>query len=151
MFAMTSAFSCQNSISLCPGSFYTPRPNFLYIYINVKHIHGIRNEIEANDEANWKDINKILPSSYILSNLRISNAKEHFQVQLSSPQTQISTFDDICIFIKIMWSIETKEICSIYWIWYSIMYLQIFSDTFLLKDFVGKQRWKWHIIQVICL
>ena len=148
---MTSAFSCQNSINLCPGSFYTPRPNFLYIHINVKHSHGIRNEIEANDEANWKDINKILPSSYILSNLRISNAKEPFQVQLSSPQTQISTFDDICIFIKIMWSIETKEICSINWIRYSIMYLQIFSDTFLLKDFVGKQRWKWHIIQVICL
>ena len=24
---MTSAFSWQNSISLCPASFYTPRPN----------------------------------------------------------------------------------------------------------------------------
>ena len=27
MFAMTSAFSWQNSISLCPASFCTPRPN----------------------------------------------------------------------------------------------------------------------------
>ena len=27
VFAMTSAFSRQNSISLCPGSFCTPRPN----------------------------------------------------------------------------------------------------------------------------
>ena len=27
VFAMTSAFSCQNSISLCPASFCTPRPN----------------------------------------------------------------------------------------------------------------------------
>ena len=27
VFAMTSAFSWQNSISLCPASFYTPRPN----------------------------------------------------------------------------------------------------------------------------
>ena len=27
MFAMTSAFSCQNSVSLCPASFCTPRPN----------------------------------------------------------------------------------------------------------------------------
>ena len=24
---MTSVFSCQNSISLCPASFHTPRPN----------------------------------------------------------------------------------------------------------------------------
>ena len=28
VFAMTSAFSWQNSISLCPASFCTPRPNF---------------------------------------------------------------------------------------------------------------------------
>ena len=27
VFAVTSAFSWQNSISLCPASFYTPRPN----------------------------------------------------------------------------------------------------------------------------
>ena len=27
VFAMTSVFSWQNSISLCPASFYTPRPN----------------------------------------------------------------------------------------------------------------------------
>ena len=27
-FAMTSAFSCQNSVSLWPASFCTPRPNF---------------------------------------------------------------------------------------------------------------------------
>ena len=27
VFAMTSAFSWQNSISLCPASFHTPRPN----------------------------------------------------------------------------------------------------------------------------
>ena len=27
MFAITSAFSWQNSISLCPASFHTPRPN----------------------------------------------------------------------------------------------------------------------------
>jgi len=27
VFAMTSAFSCQNSISLCPASFLIPRPN----------------------------------------------------------------------------------------------------------------------------
>ena len=27
MFAMTSAFSWQNSVSLCPASFCTPRPN----------------------------------------------------------------------------------------------------------------------------
>ena len=27
MFAMTSAFSWQNSMSLCPASFCTPRPN----------------------------------------------------------------------------------------------------------------------------
>ena len=144
-------FAMSSSISLCPASFYTPRPNFLYIHTNVKCIHGIRKEIEGNDEAYWKNINKILPSSYILSYLRISNAKVHFQVQLSFPQTQISTFDDICIFIKLMWSIETKEISSINWIWYSVMYLQIFSYTFLLKVSVGKQRWKWHIMQVICL
>ena len=29
VFAMTSAFSWQNSISLCPASFHTPRPNCL--------------------------------------------------------------------------------------------------------------------------
>ena len=28
VFAMTSVFSWQNSISLCPALFYTPRPNF---------------------------------------------------------------------------------------------------------------------------
>ena len=28
VFAVTSVFSSQNSISLCPGSFCTPRPNF---------------------------------------------------------------------------------------------------------------------------
>ena len=29
VFAITSAFSWQNSVSLCPASFCTPRPNFL--------------------------------------------------------------------------------------------------------------------------
>ena len=29
---MTSAFSWQNSVSLCPASFCTPRPNFLLIF-----------------------------------------------------------------------------------------------------------------------
>ena len=28
VFAMTSSFSWQNSISLCPASFWTPRPNW---------------------------------------------------------------------------------------------------------------------------
>ena len=28
VFAMTSVFCCQNSVSLCPASFCTPRPNF---------------------------------------------------------------------------------------------------------------------------
>ena len=27
MFAITSVFSGQNRVSLCPASFYTPRPN----------------------------------------------------------------------------------------------------------------------------
>lgn len=54
--------------------------------------------MEENGEENWKNINKMFPSSYILSNLRISNASEKFQVQLSSPQTQISTFGDISMF-----------------------------------------------------
>ena len=27
VFVMTSVFSCQNSVSFCPASFYTPRPN----------------------------------------------------------------------------------------------------------------------------
>ena len=31
------------------------------------------------------------------------------------------------------------------------IYLQIVLNNFLLKVSVGKQRWKWHIMQVICL
>ena len=41
---MTSAFSWQNSISLCPASFHIPRPNLpvmCYIfYDGIKHIHS---------------------------------------------------------------------------------------------------------------
>ncbi|KAB0346072.1 hypothetical protein FD755_024281 [Muntiacus reevesi] len=39
---MTSAFSWQNSISLCPASFRTPRPNLPYPIILPFHtVHGV--------------------------------------------------------------------------------------------------------------
>ena len=40
MFAKTSSFSWQNSVSLCLASFFTPRPNFLYDHIQFTLIHG---------------------------------------------------------------------------------------------------------------
>ena len=35
VFAMTSAFSWQNSISLCPASFCTPRPNLPLLQVSL--------------------------------------------------------------------------------------------------------------------
>ena len=41
VFAMTSAFSWQNSISLCPASFHTPRPNLLLqVFLDFLLLHS---------------------------------------------------------------------------------------------------------------
>lgn len=54
---------------------------------------------EAKSEVNWKNTNKMFPPSlYSLSNLKRSDTLEKFQVQLSSPKTQISIFGDFCMF-----------------------------------------------------
>ena len=42
---MTSVFSWQNSISLCPASFYTPRPNLpvLQVFLDFLLLHSSLN------------------------------------------------------------------------------------------------------------
>ena len=55
---MTSAFSWQNSISLCPASFCIPRPNLPGIWQFLVHsgcsINVYWNDIHLSDK--WKDI-----------------------------------------------------------------------------------------------
>lgn len=55
-------------------------------------------KIEAYGEMNWKNTNKMVPTSlYILSDLRVTNALEKSQAQISSPKTHISIFGDVYI------------------------------------------------------
>lgn len=72
------------------------------MHTHLQMLNCIRKKkIEAYSEVNWKNINKMFPFSlYILSNLKISNALEKFQVQLSSPETQIFTFVFLKCFFK---------------------------------------------------
>ena len=70
MFAMTSVFSWQNSLSLCPASFCTPRPNlpvtpgislfpsafqapivksfFFFLVLILEHLAGLHRTIQLH-------------------------------------------------------------------------------------------------------
>ena len=62
--------------------------------------------MEENGEVNWKNINKMFPSSYILSNLRISNAKENemksFRSNYLPPKLRSLPLVTFACFIKII-------------------------------------------------
>ena len=63
---MTTAFSCQNSISLCPASFCTSRPNlpvtpgfsslptfafqssFFFFFFSYSDINDVKTEVQGN-------------------------------------------------------------------------------------------------------